>query len=135
MQNTRRHPLSHLEGKTPVEVCNEVKTAYGDKAMSVFKWRGEFKNGRTSVHDDQRTGRSSIVADEIVEKIKYALRDDRSLTVNEVSAMFPQICRSLLQETLGYWKLSARWVPKQLTNQHNSVRLLSGHALYTQELV
>ena len=34
------------KGETPVEVCNEVKTAYGDKAMnctSVFKWWGEFK--------------------------------------------------------------------------------------------
>ena len=48
------------EGKARVEVYNEVKTAYGDKAMnrmSVFKWCGEFENVRTSVHDDQRSGR------------------------------------------------------------------------------
>ncbi|KAG5317974.1 GVQW3 protein, partial [Pseudoatta argentina] len=52
------------KGKTPVEVHNEVKTAYGDKGMnrtSVFKWCREFKNGRTSVHDDQRSGRPSIL--------------------------------------------------------------------------
>jgi hypothetical protein len=45
------------KGKTPVKVYNEVKTAYGDNAMnckSVFKWCGEFKNRRMSVHDDQR---------------------------------------------------------------------------------
>ena len=52
------------KGKTPVEVySDEVKTAYGDKAMnrtSVFKWCGKFKNGRTSVHDDQSSGRPSI---------------------------------------------------------------------------
>ncbi|KAG5320738.1 GVQW3 protein, partial [Pseudoatta argentina] len=57
------------KGKTPVEVRNEVKTAYGDKGMnrtSVFKWCREFKNGRTSVHDDQRSGRSSILTDDIV---------------------------------------------------------------------
>ncbi|KYN16305.1 PREDICTED: putative uncharacterized protein FLJ37770 [Trachymyrmex cornetzi] len=106
------------KGKTPVEVYNEVKTAYGDKAMnrtSVFKWCREFKNGRTSVHDDQRSGRPSILTDDIVEKIENALRDDRRLTVDELSAMFPQISRSLLHETitktLGYRKLSARWVP------------------------
>ncbi|KAG5307565.1 MOS1T transposase, partial [Pseudoatta argentina] len=60
------------KGKTPVEVYNEVKTAYGDKGMnrtSVFKWCREFKNGRTSVHDDQRSGRPSILTDDIVEKI------------------------------------------------------------------
>ena len=33
--------------KTPLEVYNEVKTAYGDSMnrKSVFKWYGEFKNG------------------------------------------------------------------------------------------
>ncbi|KAG5314668.1 MOS1T transposase, partial [Pseudoatta argentina] len=113
------------KGKTPVEVYNEVKTAYGDKGMnrtSVFKWCREFKNGRTSVHDDQRSGRPSILTDDIVENIENALRDDRRLPVDELSAMFPQIARSLLRETitetLGYRKLSARWVPKQLTDQH-----------------
>ena len=50
--------------KTSVEVCNDVKTAYVDKAMnctSVFKWCGKFKNSCTSIHDDQRCGRPSIV--------------------------------------------------------------------------
>ncbi|KAG5313534.1 SETMR methyltransferase, partial [Pseudoatta argentina] len=121
------------KGKTPVEVYNEVETAYGDKGMnrtSVFKWCREFKNGRTSVHDDQRSGRPSILTDDIVEKIENALRDDRRLTVDELSAMFPQISRSLLHETitetLGYRKLSARWVPKQLTDQHKLNRVEAG---------
>ncbi|KAG5322887.1 SETMR methyltransferase, partial [Pseudoatta argentina] len=121
------------KGKTPVEVYNEVKTAYGDKGMnrtSVFKWCREFKNGRTSVHDDQRSGRPSILTDDIVEKIENALRDDRRLTMDELSAMFPQISRSLLHETitetLGYRKLSARWVPKQLTDQHKLNRVEAG---------
>ncbi|KAG5315601.1 SETMR methyltransferase, partial [Pseudoatta argentina] len=97
---------------------------------SVFKWCREFKNGRTSVHDDQRSGRPSILTDDIVEKIENALRDDRRLTMDELSAMFPQISRSLLHETitetLGYRKLSARWVPKQLTDQHKLNRVEAG---------
>ena len=59
------------KGKTPDEVYNEV-----------FKWCSEFKNGRTSVHDDQRSGRPSIVTEEIVEKIENVLRNDRRLTVD-----------------------------------------------------
>ncbi|KAG5325839.1 SETMR methyltransferase, partial [Pseudoatta argentina] len=121
------------KGKTPIEVYNEVKTAYGDTGMnrtSVFKWCREFKNGRTSVHDDQRSGRPSILTDDIVKKIENALRDDRRLTVDELSAMFPQISRSLLHETitetLGYRKLSARWVPKQLTDQHKLNQVEAG---------
>ncbi|KAG5325758.1 SETMR methyltransferase, partial [Pseudoatta argentina] len=121
------------KGKTPVEVYNEVKTEYGNTGMnrtSVFKWCREVKNGRTSVHDDQRSGRPSILTDDSVEKIENALRDDRRLTVDELSAMFPQISRSLLHETitetLGYRKLSARWVPKQLTDQHKLNRVEAG---------
>ena len=54
-------------GKTPVEAYNEVKTAYGDKAMncmSVFNWCSKFKNGHTSVHNDQRSGISLIGTDD-----------------------------------------------------------------------
>ena len=70
----RHHPLSHLEGKTPIEVYNEIKTAFGVKAMnctSVVKWCGKFKNYCTSLDDDQRSG-PSIVTDEVVEKIENA---------------------------------------------------------------
>ena len=62
VRNTQRHYLVRKE-KPPVEVYNEVKTVYGDKVMnhtSVFKWCCEFKNGRTSVYDDQWGGRPSI---------------------------------------------------------------------------
>lgn len=121
-----------VKGKAPVEIYNEVKTVYGDEAMnrtSVYKWCREFKNGRTSVHDDQRSGRPSIVTDELVEKIEIAVRDDRRLTLDELSAMFPQISRSLIHETitetLGFRKLSARWVPKQLTEEHKLNRVQS----------
>ena len=73
MRNIWRPPLSRWKGKTPVEVYNEVKPAYGDKAMnrtSVFKWCSEFKNSRASVHDDQRCKRLSIVG-----KNENALRE------------------------------------------------------------
>ena len=59
-------------------------------------------------------------------KIENALRDDHRLTMDELSAMFPQISRSLLQETLGYGKMSTRWVPKQLTDQHKFNRVEVG---------
>ena len=97
------------KGKPPVEVYNE------------------FKNSRMSVRDDQRSGRPSIVTDEIVEKIEKTLCDNRRLTVDELSAMFPQISRFLLHETiteiLGYRKLFAKWVLKQMTDQHKLNRV------------
>jgi hypothetical protein len=97
--------------------------------MSAFEWCGEFKNGHTSVHDDQKSGRPSIVI-EIVEKIENLLHDNHRLTVDELSAMFLQISRSLLHKTItdtfGYQKLSAMWVPKQLTDQHKLNQVEAG---------
>jgi len=111
--------------KSPHEIFNEVRTVYGEGHMnrtSVYKWCREFKNGRTNVHDDLRSGRPSILTDDVVKKVENAVRDDRRLTLDELSAMFPQLSRSLLHETitetLGFHKLCARWVPKQLTEQH-----------------
>ena len=101
----------------------KIAKQLGNKAMNrtrVIKWRGEFKSGRTSVNDDQRSGRPSIV-----KKIENALRNDCWLTVDELSAMFPQIYRSLLHETntetLGYrncawgvfqtsWQTNTSWI-------------------------
>ena len=115
----RHHPLSYLEGKTQAEVHNEVKTAFGDKVvnrMSMLKWCDKFKNGHTSVHDDQRSGRVM----KLWKKIENALCHDRRFTVDELSMMFPQSSRSLLHETitetLRYRKLFERWFTKQLTD-------------------
>jgi hypothetical protein len=112
------------EGKTPVEVYNEVKTAYGDKAISrtsVFKWCREFKSCHMSCMMI-RGAEDLQLTDEIVRKIENAFCDNRRLTVDELSAIFLQISRSLLHKTiteiLRYRKLSVGWVPKQLTDQH-----------------
>lgn len=69
----------------------------------------------------------SILTDELVTQIEEAVREDRRLTVDELAAMFPQLSSSIVQETitetLGFRKLCARWVPKQLTQQHKENRV------------
>ena len=65
--------LAAPKEKAPIEIFNEVKAIYGEGHMnrtSVYKWCREFKNGRTNVHDELRSGRSSIVTDKLVEKIE-----------------------------------------------------------------
>lgn len=120
------------KGNAPCQIFNEIQTIYGHCVMNqnnVYKWCREFKAGRTSVHDENRSGRPSIVTDELVRKIDEMVRDDRRLTLDEISALVPQISRSLLHEivteTLGFRKLCARWVPKQLTDQHKLHRVAS----------
>lgn len=50
-----------------------------------------------SVHDDQRNGKCSIVTGKFQEKIEDELPDDDRLTTDELSAMSPQIFRSMKQ--------------------------------------
>lgn len=97
------------------EVYNNVKTAQDDldfNYTSVFKWCSKLKIGRTSVQDDQNSGRASIVTGKTVDI-------DRRFTVNDLIAQIPRsLLHKVITETLGYRKLSLRRVPKELTDQH-----------------
>jgi hypothetical protein len=47
----------------PVDIHSQLCEVYGEKCMSVQhvgKWCREFKDGRTDVHDEQRSGRPSV---------------------------------------------------------------------------
>lgn len=114
----------------PIEIYRQICDVYGQGIMSesrVRQWCIDFKNGRTSVHDESRSGRPSLVTDELVAKINEKIRGNRRFTITELSEHFPQISRSLVHEILvdklGYHKFCARWVPKILTEDHKKQRL------------
>ena len=51
---------------------------YGDNAMSdgmVRKWVRMFKEGRENVHDEARSGRPSLVNNDLVRKVNERVRD------------------------------------------------------------
>ncbi|GFV40214.1 HTH_48 domain-containing protein [Trichonephila clavipes] len=79
---------------------------------SFQKWYIQFKNGRTNVHDEESSGRPSIVTDEWVAKFDEKIREYCSFTITELSLSFPQVLRTFLFEIvtqeLGYRKLCAR---------------------------
>jgi hypothetical protein len=44
-------------GKTATETCEMLQQAFGETALSrskTFEWYSRFKNGRTSIDDDDR---------------------------------------------------------------------------------
>jgi len=72
---------------------------YGDNAMSDGmgrKWVWMFNDGRQNVHDEARSGRSSMVNDDLVRKVSESVRDNRRFTISDLSLHFPQISRALL---------------------------------------
>ena len=90
-----------------------------------------FKEGRTNVHDEERSGQRSVIKDDLVEKMNTTIRGNRRFTISELSLEFPQVSRSVIydivSEKLGYKKLCARWVPKMLTDKLKQKRLAAAH--------
>jgi len=61
----------------------------------VRKWVRMFNEGRENVHDEGRSGRSSLVNYDLVRKVNERVRDDRRFTISDLFLHFPQISRTL----------------------------------------
>jgi len=86
------------------EIQHQICQVYGDNAMSdgmVRKLVRMFSEGRESVHDEARSGRPSLVNDDLVRKIKERVRDDRRFTTFYLSLYFPQISRTVLYDIVS----------------------------------
>jgi len=82
----------------PSEIRRQICQVYGDNAMSngiVRKWVRMFNEGRDNVHDEARSGRPSLVNDDLVRKVNERVRGDRRFTISDLSLHFPQISRTL----------------------------------------
>jgi len=69
----------------------------------VRKWVRSFKDGRDNVHDKPRSGRPSVITDDLVRAVDAKLHEDRRFTIFTLSLKF-LICfspRNYLKEFLG----------------------------------
>ena len=80
-----------LQGKKPPEMSKELHQVFHDTAPSeptVRKWFGLFAEGRTSVEDDERSGRpSTATAEDKVEVVRHLLEQDRRQTCEELAEL------------------------------------------------
>ena len=80
--------MSKLE-KSVTETFEMLKIAFGEEAMcrtQTYEWWKRFKEGRTSVDDDPRSGRpSTSKTDDNFAIVREVIRSNRRLTVREVS--------------------------------------------------
>jgi len=86
------------------EIHHQICQVYGDNATSdgmVRKWVRMFNEGRENVHDEARSGRTSLVNDDLVRKVNERVRDNRRFTISDLSLHFPQISRTLLYDIVS----------------------------------
>lgn len=118
------------EGEKPSNIYSRMTKQYGESCMNrgnFYKWVDQFKNGRTSVTDEQRSGRPKEVSTPALEsRIDNMIREDRRVTVEQMAENLQVsvgTVYSIISDKLRYRKTSARWVPKELTQQHKDNRL------------
>ncbi|GBN45943.1 hypothetical protein AVEN_127631-1, partial [Araneus ventricosus] len=62
----------------------------------VRKWVRDFKAVRDNVHDDSRSGRPSVITDDMV--IEAKILENRRFTISTLSNDFPEVSRSVVQD-------------------------------------
>jgi len=88
----------------PSEIHHQISPVFGENAMSdgmVRKWVRMFNEGRENVHDEARSGRPSMVNDDLLRKVNERVRDDRRFTISDLSLHFSHISRTLLYDTVS----------------------------------
>ncbi|XP_030750150.1 protein GVQW3-like [Sitophilus oryzae] len=128
-----------LKGNTPTQIKHELDSVYGDSAPSftTVKFRAaEFKRGRKSLGDDERSGRQkTAITDDNIAKVHQMVLDNRRIKVREITEVMniskECVCHILNQE-LGMRKMSARWVPRLLTLDQKRVRMNISKAMLAQ---
>ena len=68
------------------------------RKKKVHRWCRQFRVGRRQVHDEKRSGRPSIITNDLVELVREWIMENCRLTITELSSHFPQISRSLLHK-------------------------------------
>ena len=114
----------YLKGKTGKEIHGELADVYGSSAPSYAQvkfWVGEFKRGRTSLEEEARPGRPLDATDEeMCKKVRDLVYSDRRVQVEEIAQALGISYGSvstILHDRFGMRKLTARWVPKSLSDE------------------
>jgi len=94
--------------------------------MQVFDWFRRFKEGRTSVESDPRSGRPSTSRnEEMIAKGRTVVRNNRRLTVREIAddrRISVGSCDAILTDDLHMKLVCGKFVPRLLTDEQREQR-------------
>ena len=108
-------------GKNARETYGMIQTAFRPSCMnwaSVFEWHKRFKEGRESVRNDERCGRSKEVnRPELIGQMKSFMDKDCRVSIETMSAQFDVsvgTVHTIIHEELKMQKICAKFVPRVL---------------------
>ena len=116
-------------GKHVRETYGMLQAAFGASCMnraSVFEWHKRFKEGRESVRDDERYGRSKeIRTPELLDQIKNFMDKDRRVSIETISSQFDVsvgTVHTIIRWKLKMRKICAKFVPTVLREDQKERR-------------
>lgn len=118
----------YLKGKSRDEIQVELNAVYGEQSPSlatIKRWFNEFKAGRTSVVDVEKSGRPCEINETITSRLEEIIQNERRITTRELTARL-NVSKGTLQTLLatsGIRKLCSRFVPRLLTADMQARRL------------
>ena len=59
-----------------------------------------FRNGRTDLHDAEKSGRPSVITDALKQKVNRIILENRHFTINEVYEQCPEVSRTVVYKTV-----------------------------------
>jgi [histone H3]-lysine36 N-dimethyltransferase SETMAR len=114
----------------PTDIHNELHTVFGDQApllRTVQRWSKSFREGREEVEDEERSGRPvTETIPENADWIRDLINNDPYLTVDEIeeqTGLSHGTVQRIISDHLQLRKITARYVPKYLTNSQKAERV------------
>ena len=101
MRGAFRHRISQRKRGTS-SGNSQIVAVYGNvtKRQNVTKWCREFSEGRTDVHDEQRSGRPSLLSDDLLQETEGEIRANRRVTIRESHHIIPEVSKTTIHEAV-----------------------------------
>jgi hypothetical protein len=78
-----------VEGVKPVEIIRRMQAQYGDNCLShrkIYEWINHFRKGRTSVCDEEGSGRLSMSrTEDSIQAVERMVQENRLITVDDIA--------------------------------------------------
>ena len=111
-------------------IYDELCSVFGDQApalRTVEWWSKLFREGREDVEDEERPGRPiTETTSENIEQVRSLINDNPHITIQEMevqTGLSHGTIHRIISDHLNLKKLTARYIPKQLTDSQKAERV------------
>ena len=115
---------------SPSEIFTRLQAQFGEDCLSktrVYSWAKEFREGRDRVENQPHPRRPrTSVTPETTEQVEQLILNNRRIAVREISeevGISIGSAEHIIHQELGFSKVSARWVPRLLTDEQKEKRV------------